>query len=64
MLAFCGAVMCVCASGGGCGARLGILRCGRVERRADSEALGPVIRHNVGLLKRVRSGSKGVEFEA
>ena len=33
-------------------ARLGTLRCGRVERRADSEALGRVVRHGVGLLIR------------
>jgi|TARA_B110000196_G_scaffold238671_1_gene207127 hypothetical protein len=38
----------------GCGARLGTLRFGRVERHAALEALGRVVRHGVCLLKRVR----------
>ena len=40
-------------------AQSGTLRCGRVERRAASEALGRVVRHGVGLIKRVmRQGLK------
>ena len=34
-------------------AQSGTLRCGRVERRAASEALGRVVRHGVGLIKHV-----------
>jgi hypothetical protein len=61
-----GAAMWVCLSRL-CGARLGTLRCGRVERRADSETLGRVVRHGVGLLIRaahaceVRLNRSGVQ---
>ena len=48
--ALCGAGTCVFQRG--CGARLGTLRFGRVERHAALEALGRVVRHGVGLLIR------------
>ena len=38
-------------------AQSGTLRCGRVERRAASKALGRVVRHGVGLIK-MRQGLK------
>ena len=46
-------------------ARLGSRRCGRVERRAASEALGRVARHGIGLYAQVRDEVrlKGVELK-
>ena len=44
--------ICSCVWGG-CDARLGSRRCGRVERRTASEALGRVVRHSIGLYAQV-----------
>ena len=44
--------ICSCVWGG-CDARLGSRRCGRVERRTASEALGRVVRHGIGLYAQV-----------